>query len=449
MRLKISQITLADCVKITHNYLIMKSIYADADSFVCSDVFSKIHTNSINNILSIPLIVFVKDDTEFTTKASSSIRKFPYLLDTISMNITNILNPEIVFYFRNILKNNKDKSIADKQIDIVFIKDESNVDMDFIKINKINLLTQLLIFTNENTSSLNIDLLLKIYGENELDFFGSTSIKKLFTKNRKASIVKSNSDIENPWLNLYLQPNKTYLSFDNASNPKKDIKLIHCPICAREHKLKDGLIRLEDNKIFFKCNHDNTQFAKYDPFQIPCAFFSPDVVRENDIKKLQYFFKNNVQPINIDSIYMIKILTPGDKSTFLPLKKFMKFKSTTIDLRRKSILKKFLCPICGKSHLIYFTDESWEDYKDINNVEYIHYSKMFVNGDRIVFNCDHSGTLYDMYKSFSIKSINSRTFMEQAVLMTERYSANFMDGKKVIVQVIDNDSYIIDMANYL
>ena len=74
---------------------------------------------------------------------------------------------------------------------------------------------------------------------------------------------------------------------------------------------------------------------------------------------------------------------------------------------------------------------------------------MFINGDRIVFNCDHSDTLYDMYKHFSIKSTKLRTFMEQAVLMTERYSANFMDGKKVIVQVIDNDTYIIDMANYL
>jgi hypothetical protein len=69
--------------------------------------------------------------------------------------------------------------------------------------------------------------------------------------------------------------------------------------------------------------------------------------------------------------------------------------------------------------------------------------------DRLVFDCDHGGTLYEMYKHFSIKAIKSKSFMEQALLMTERFSAYFIDGKKVIVQVVKNDTYIIDLANYL
>jgi hypothetical protein len=53
-----------------------------------------------------------------------------------------------------------------------------------------------------------------------------------------------------------------------------------------------------------------------------------------------------------------------------------------------------------------------------------------------------------MYKKFSVKATASKSFMEQSVLMTERYSANFMDGKKIIIQVINNDTYIIDIANF-
>jgi hypothetical protein len=409
----------------------------------------KIAPDFMYEVLKIPLIIFLRDEGNVTAKASSEIKGLENLLSLFVLDITYIINPELLILYRLFLHKSQKKNLSEIQINVILINDETVKEVNFDRYKKAKLLMDLITYSNPNSSSLDVDLLEKIYGENELDSFGSTSIKNIFPRKRKASIVKSKSDIENPWLNLYLQPNKTYLSFDNASNPKKEIKLIHCPICAIEHPLKDDLIKIEDNNIHFKCSHENTQFAKYNPFQIPCSFFLPDIVQENDIKKLQYFFKNNVQPINIDSIYMIKILTPGDKPTFLPLKKFMKFKSTTIDLQRKSIFKKFLCPICGKSYLIYFTDESRDDYIDINNVKYIHFSKMFINGDRIVFNCDHSDTLYDMYKHFSIKSIKSRTFMEQAVLMTERYAANFMDGKKVIVQVIDNDTYIIDMANYL
>jgi len=449
MKLKIIEMSIENCLKLTHRYITMEALFKDIDPQIYSYTMKKIAPDFMYEVFKIPLIIFLRDEGNITAKASSEIKGLENLFSLFVLDITYILNPELLILYRLFLQKSEEKNLSDIQINVIIINDEITKEVNFDRYKKVKFLMGLIPYTNPNSSSLDVDLLEKIYGENELDFFGLTSIKNLFPRKRKASIVKSNSDIENPWLNLHLQSNKTYLSFENSANPKKEIKRIHCPICAKERKIEDELITLQDDKICFKCNHDNTQFAKYDPFKIPCSFFSPDVVEENDIKKLQYFFKNNVRPINIDSIYMIKILTPGDKPTFLPLKKFMKFKSITIDLQRKSIFKKFLCPICGKSYLIYFTDESRDDYIDINNVEYIHFSKMFINGDRIVFNCDHSDTLYDMYKHFSIKSTKLRTFMEQAVLMTERYSANFMDGKKVIVQVIDNDTYIIDMANYL
>lgn len=449
MKLKIIEMSIENCLKLTHRYITMEALFKDIDPQIYSYTMKKIAPDFMYEVFKIPLIIFLRDEGNITAKASSEIKGLENLFSIFVLDITYILNPELLIFYRLFLNKSQEKNLAEIQINVILINDEIVKDVNFDRYKKTKLLMDLISFTKPNSSSLNVDLLEKIYGENELDFFGLTSIKKLFPRNRKASIVKSNSDIENPWLNLYLQPNKAYLSFENSVNPKKEIKVIHCPICAKECKIEDDLIKIEDNNIHFNCSHHNTQFAKYDPFKISYSLFSPDVIEENDIKKLQYFFKNNVRPINIDSIYMIKILTPGDKPTFFPLKKFMKFKSTTIDLQRKSIFKKFLCPICGKSYLIYFTDESRDDYIDINNVEYIHFSKMFINGDRIVFNCDHSDTLYDMYKHFSIKSTKLRTFMEQAVLMTERYSANFMDGKKVIVQVIDNDTYIIDMANYL
>lgn len=449
MKLKIIKISIENCLKLTHRYIAIDTLYKYIDPQIYSSAMKIITSDFVNEVFKIPLIIFLRDEGNVTAKASSEIKGLENLFSLFVLDITYILNPELLILYRLFLQKSQEKNLFEIQINVILINDETVKEVNFDIYQKIKLLMDLISYTNPNSSSLNVDLLEKICGENELDYFGSKKINELFPRKRKASIVKSNIDIENPWLNLYLHPNKTYLSFDNEPNQKKEIKRINCPICAREHKIHDQLVYIKDGNIHFNCFHEKTQFAKYNPFQIPCLFFLPDIVQENDSKKLQYFFKNNVQPINIDSIYMIQILTHSNRPTFLPLKKFMKFKSATIDLELKSIVKKFLCPICSKSHLIYFTDASQEDYKDINNLEYIHYSKMFVDGDRIVFNCDHSGTLYDMYKSFSIKSIKTKTFMEQAILMTERFSANFMDGKKVIVQVIDNDTYIIDMANYL
>lgn len=450
MKLKIINISIENCLKLTHHYLTMNSLFAEADPYVLTDLFKTSDTQTIENMLSIPVIIFIKDrDGDFTTKSSSSIKQFPYLLDTIFLDITLIVNPEILFHFIYILKKSADKNIGERLVNVVFIKDELNDDLALNVINKMNFLNQLLIIINKGTSSLNIDLLEKMYDENELNSFGYKSIKNLFPTRKKASIVKSNSDIKNPWLNLYLQPNKIYLSFTDASYPKKEIKVIHCPVCATELKANDELVSIKDGYIHFDCSHNKTQFARYHPFKIPCKDFAPDTFLENDKKKLLSFFKNNIQPINIDSIYMIQILRSQTKPTYLTLKKFMKFKSVVTNVIRKNIQKKFLCPICGKSHFINFKDSGDDDYVDINSMQYIHFSKMFILGDRLEFNCDHSGTLYEMYKRFSIKATQSKSFMEQAVLMTERFSANFMDGKKVIIQVVEHDTYIIDLANYL
>lgn len=450
MKLKIIDISMENCLKLTHHYLTMNSLFAEADPYVLADLFKTSNTQTIENLLSIPVIIFIKDrDGDFTNKSSSSIKQFPYLLDTIFMDITLIVNPEILFHFIYILKNSADKNIGERLVNVVFIKDELNDDRALNVINKMNFLNQLLIMTNKGTSSLNIDLLEKIYDENELSSFGYKSIKNLFPTRKKASIVKSNSDIENPWLNLYLQSNKTYLSFDNAANPKKEIKVIHCPICATKLKVKDELISIIQGHIVLYCNHKNTQFERYNYFKIPCQEFAPDILLEEDKKKLLSFFKNNIQPVNIDSIYMIQILKPHIKPSYLPLKKFIKFKMVTTNSIRKNIQTTFKCPICGKMYLIHFNDSNDDDYVDVNNVRYTHFSKLFILGDRLVFDCDHGGTLYEMYKHFSIKAIKSKSFMEQALLMTERFSANFMDGKKVIIQVVEDDTYIIDLANYL
>lgn len=450
MKLKIINVSIENCLKLTHHYLTMNSLFAEADPYVLADLFKTSDTQTIENLLSIPVIIFIKDrDGDFTTKSSSSIKQFPYLLDTIFMDITLIVNSEILFHFIYILKKSADKNIGERLVNVVFIKDELNGDRALNVINKMNLLIQLLTLTNKGKSSLNIKLLEKMYDENELNSFGYKSIKNLFPTRKKASIVKSNSDIINPWLNLHLQPNKLYLSFTDTSNPKKEIKVIHCPICATKLKVKEELVSIIQGHIVFYCSHKKTQFERYDYFKIPCQDFAPDILVEEDKKKLLSFFKNNIQPINIDSIYMIQILKPHTKPSYLPLKKFIKFKLVTTNSIRTNMQTTFKCPICGKIHLIHFNDASDDDYVDVNNVRYTHFSKLFILDDRLVFDCEHGGTLYEMYKRFSIKAIQSKSFMEQALLMTERFSAYFMDGKKVIVQVVKNDTYFIDLANYL
>lgn len=291
MKLKIINVSVENCLKLTHRYISMSTLYKDVDPQMYSNAMKKIAPSFMYEVLKIPLIIFLRDEGNVTAKASSEIKGLESLFSTFVLDITYILNPELLILYRLFLQKSHEKSLSKIQINVILINDEIVKDVNFNRYQKMKLLMDFITYTNPNSSSLNVDLLEKIYGENELDFFGLTSIKKLFPRNRKASIVKSNSDIENPWLNLYLQPNKAYLSFENSVNPKKEIKVIHCPICAKECKIEDDLIKIEDNNIHFNCSHHNTQFAKYDPFKISYSLFSPDVIEENDIKKLQYFLK--------------------------------------------------------------------------------------------------------------------------------------------------------------
>lgn len=448
MKLKIIEISVENCLKLTHRYISMSTLYKDVDPQMYSHAMKKITPYFMYEVLKFPLIIFLRDEGNVTAKASSEIKGLENLFSTFALDISYILNPELLILYRLFLQKSQEKNLSDMQINVIIINDEIVKGVNFDRYQKMKLLMDLISYTNPNSSSLNVDLLEKIYGENELDFFGATSIKKLFPRNRKASIVKENSNIKNPWLDLYLQTNKTYLSFENSANPKKEIKVIHCPICALKHKINDELVFIKDGDIHFNCEHKKTQFAKYKIFQIPCADFSTEVFNGDDKKKLLSFFKNNIQPVNMDNVYMIQILKPVSKRTYIPLKKFMKFSTSAIDANRKNYQKIFLCPICGTKFPINFSDIDDKDFIDINGVHYTNFSKLFTKGERIELNCDHVDTTYEMYKKFSVKATASKSFMEQSILMTERYSANFMDGKKIIIQVINNDTYIIDIANF-
>lgn len=446
MKLKIIDVSIENCLKLTHRYISMQSLWND-NNF---QILKKITPDIMNQMLKIPLIIFLRDEGNFTSKASSEIKGLESLFSIFILDITYILNPELLIFYRVFLQRSQEKSLAEKQVNVILINDESVKNINFYSYQKMKLLMDLITFSKPNSSSLDVNLLEKIYGENELDFFGSTSIKNLFPRKRKASIVKEKSNIKNPWLMLYLHPNKIYLSVQEAVKPKKEIEIIHCPICALEHKVSEVPVFIEEGNLKFKCVHKGTQFAKYLPFQIPCLEFAGEMFDTLDRKNLQVFFKNNIQPVNIDNVYMIQVLKANSISTFISLKQFMQFKSSAIDFNKPNMYKNFLCPICGKNHLINFSSEHQEDYIDINQHKYMNFTKLFTEGaQRIEFNCDHDGTPYFMYKKFSLKKIESKSFRDQVILITERYYGNYMDGKKIIVQVINDKPFIIDMANFL
>ena len=450
MKLKIIDISIENCLKLTHRYFAMESLYSDIDFQAHAQILKKYSPEFMDDVLKIPLIIFLKDEGNFTSKASSEIKGLENLFSLFVLNITYILNPELLIFYRIFFQKNLEKFLAERQIQVILINDEIVKEVNFDRFQKMKLLIDLISFSKPNSSSLDIDRLERIYAENESDFFGSTNIKNLFPRKRKASIVKGKSKIENPWLNLYLQPNKTYLSVQESTKPKKEIKVIHCPICALEHQVVEEPVYIERDNLKFKCVHKGTQFAKYASFHISCLDFVGETFDTLNTKNLQSFFKNNIQPVNMDNVYMIQVLKPNSTSTFIALKQFMKFKSAVIDLNKPNMYKNFLCPLCGKNHLISFSGEHQEDYIDINQHKYMHYTKLFIEGaERIEFNCDHDDTPYFMYKKFSLKKIAGKSFRDQAILMTERYFGNYMDGKKIIVQVINDKPFIIDMANFL
>lgn len=209
MKLKIIQVSIENCLKLTHRYITMETLFKDIDPQIYSYTMKKIAPDFMYEVFKIPLIIFLRDEGNVTAKASSEIKGLENLFSLFVLDITYILNPELLILYRLFLQKSEEKNLSDIQINVIIINNEIAKEVNFDRYKKAKLLMDLITYTNPNSSSLDVDLLEKIYGENELDFFGSTSIKKLFPRNRKASIVKSNSDIENPWLNLYLQPNKT------------------------------------------------------------------------------------------------------------------------------------------------------------------------------------------------------------------------------------------------
>lgn len=449
MKLKIIKISIKNCLIITSRYSSFYSEYKDIDISKFYPALKNLTEDVIQSVLRVPLVIFVNDENNFTSKASSQIKGLEDLLSIVALDITSILNPQLLILYKCFLQNTKQKNLLEEQISVIFIKDEIGGEVQKNKIQKVTLLMDLLSFTKPNSSSLDVDLLEKFYDENELDLFGSTSIKNLFPRKRKESIVKEKSKIRNPWLSLYLHPNKIYLSVQEAVKPKKEIGIIHCPICALEHKVAESPVYIEEDNLKFKCEHKSTQFEKYKSFEIKCTEFAGETFEKIDAKNLQRFFKNNIQPVNFDNVYMIKILKAPKQAIYFPIKKYMDIKSSgLIDFHKNEIQKKFNCPICGKKYFINFTDEAAKDFTDINGEQYTHYLRFFRDGESVEFMCDHARTAYSIYSWFSVKKTKDKSFKDQAILIAESFSGNYMDGKKIIVQVIHDKPFIIDMANY-
>jgi hypothetical protein len=62
--------------------------------------------------------------------------------------------------------------------------------------------------------------------------------------------------------------------------------------------------------------------------------------------------------------------------------------------------------------------------------------------------CTYDLNWRSIYSRLSVKKTKDKSFKDQAILIAESFSGNYMDGKKIIVQVIDDKPFIIDMANY-
>lgn len=193
MKLKIIQVSIENCLKLTHRYITMETLFKDIDPQIYSYTMKKIAPDFMYEVFKIPLIIFLRDEGNVTAKASSEIKGLENLFSLFVLDITYILNPELLILYRLFLQKSEEKNLSDIQINVIIINNEIAKEVNFDRYKKAKLLMDLITYTNPNSSSLDVDLLEKIYGENELDFFGSTSIKKLFPRNRKASIVKSNS----------------------------------------------------------------------------------------------------------------------------------------------------------------------------------------------------------------------------------------------------------------
>ena len=379
----------------------------------------------------------------------SIVEVFKDIFIQASLEIEYILNIEHLIVLINFYKKNRE--FQDLQIPVLFIN-LGKQDINYSQLSKLDILTSLKLFSKKNHTTINTKLLKSIF---EYDTsllkhkIQNTLADHLFPVTRKKSIEK-NDPIFNPWNYLHLQGNSKYLTLGDAKKNAKKIMKIHCPICASEKDVDDGIVTINNSELIFLCDHKNTQFVRYKKYKIDIGKFNEDFGRI-DFYTLCRFFKHNIQPVNRNNVYFIKQFLGKNKVEYTPLKKYMKVPYIKREIYGdQSLVKRYYCPICAKKYYINFDEKTKSNYIDINKIEYIHYLDLFkLKESKMIFMCNHEDTPYEEYKYFSIHNVSKYSYINNALRMVNSYIGNYMDGKKIIYAVIGGEPYVIDLANYL
>jgi hypothetical protein len=444
MKLKTQSIKCKNLLRVVDRFINLNSSYK-----YLSRKF-KINIEYLNQMLEIPIVIFLRSGTAFINKTSIDEDGIENLVTSITLDIHGILNIQQLIVIKISHDLFYQKEIENRMLNVIFI--EINKEINYQLNEKLSLFLDIFSCTKKDTKSIDTNMLEKIFTDEDKKIFHNKFDKSIskhfFPQQRKAEIVKQDV-VKNPWLNLYIQHNKNYLSMAKASKNSKEIKIIHCPICAKEHQLSDDLIQIIDDQISFVCEHKGTQFLKYRNFFIPRSSFKYEDFNDVNIHILQRFFKHNIQPIIINNVYFVAVITDM-KIEYLPLKRYMKFPQKKVEKvdEHKSTLITYHCPICANEHRICFSYAN-EDYIDIAGNIYLNYSKLFqIKDTEVEFMCEHKNTLYENYKYLSKKN-TKKDLMNQALDMTNSFFGNYLDGKKIVYMLTDTKPYLIDMANFI
>jgi len=424
-------------------------------------------------VAKVPLFIFVNDThLPFLKRNQILSEDLSSIFDDvmIKISIEDILNIELLIILKifSIEKNNKKMKNIFINVIFIHLKDRNR---DY---KKIKLLVNLFKVTRKST--IDKQLIDSIF-DNPDDFqifkkkFGNSIGDYLFPAKKITKVVKTDG-YENPWLKLQLQINSTYLKLKDLSK-KKPITIIHCPICAKQHDVKNDLVEIINNHIIFNCNHENTQFENYKKFAYDCTLLQEDI----SILKIPYllsvFFKHNIQPNIVNNVYSISVLNqeidesePKDSDDKMQGETIIKFKTKQIripvskflhhdfsqnnceTIKSKAKFVEFNCPICNSKFFIHLSQEN-KDHT-FNEKKYLHYSKLFVNqGNKLIeFQCSHQGTIYEKFSKFFVSYKASQDDLTQICKIIHSIKGDYIDGKKIIVKIGKSNLYFIDMATF-
>jgi len=444
MKLKIVEIYLPKLLKITNRYLSFNSIYKDIIDKERAKVLLNYKLESVMNNIEVPIIIFLNNQDNYMDKEFLNVNQLDNLLTSISIHIEYIINIEQLILFKIFYKNYNNK-LEELVINIIFIQKNKGINYPNIDTEKQDFMTKLLLINKRG--SLDTQLIAKIFHETDKDLFSikfkSSITKHFFREKRKTSFLQS-SKTKNPRQVLYLQKNEKYLSIESIKLDSKLISIIHCPICAKEHKISNDIINIEENNLIFHCEHIDTQFEKYQIFKININIFKDENLLSIENSILIQFFKRNIQPIIKNNVYFIQILN-SETVEYIHLKRFIKISKNKISNR----LSTYQCPICNKQYFINFSEINKQNYTDIKENIFIHYKKLFLKKNmRLEFQCTHSNTEYNQYNKLSKKFIQDESLYKQSLNLVETYSGNYLDGKKVVF-VLSDDFYIIDLSYFI